>query len=254
LVSATLGATPAITQQNCLPVVSIDPVASQASVVEGSTGQHPTVSVQVTLTQPWPSDVTVKWATADGTTDPKATAKNNDYAAANGTVTFPANTNTPQTIVATVNGDVIPEFHETFLVKLSSPVNAGLDVSTQTVTIKNDDAPPLKLFPDAIREGRLRKFWVIARLPYYQSLNVTVTTSDGTAKAALGDYAPIAGTTIVIPANTRGRASATFIPVSVMAGAADGITEGDETFHVTLTSASPAINQDFLITIPANST
>jgi hypothetical protein len=100
----------------------------------------------------------------------------------------------------------------------------------------------------------LRKFYVVAKLPYYQAYTVTVTTADGTAKAALGDYAPINGLNIVIPADKKGRASAVIIPVSVMANAADGLTEGDETFHVILTSASPVIHQDFLVTIPANST
>jgi hypothetical protein len=250
LVSATLGATPAITQQNCVPVVSIDPVASQTSVVEGSTGQHPTVTLQVTISQPFPSDVTVHWATANGT----ATTSDSDYVAANGTVTFPANSISPQPVVVTVNGDAKPELNETFTVNLSNPVNAGIDLASQSVTIKNDEVPPLRLYPATIREGSLRKLWVFARLPYYQAITLTVATSDGTAKSALGDYAPITAMTIVIPANTRGRASATQIPISVMAGARDGVVEGAETFHVTLTSASPALTQDFIVTIPANST
>jgi hypothetical protein len=250
LVSATLAATPALTQQNCLPVVSIDPVASQTSVVEGATGQHPVVTLQVKLTQPWTSAVTVKWATADGT----ATTKDSDYVAASGTVTFPANSNSPQPIAVTVNGDAKLELNETFAVKLSNPVNAGIDLGSQSVTIENDETPPLKITPTIIREGSKGKFWVFVRVPYYQAITVTVTTSDGTAKAALGDYAPIAGLTIVIPANTRGRVSGEQIPIAVMAGAKDGLTEGAETFHVTVTSTSPLLTQDFLVTIPANHT
>jgi hypothetical protein len=253
LVSSTLAATPALTQLNCLPVVSIDPVASQTSVVEGSTGQHPTVTLQVTLTQPWSSNVTVDWTTADGTA-PSATTSDHDYVAAKGTLTFLANSNSPQTITVTVNGDAKPELNESFLVKLSNPVNAGINLATQSITIQNDDLGPLKIHPLMIREGSLAKFWVNARLPYYQPIALTVTTSDGTAKAALGDYAPISGITIVIPANTRGRASAVQIPVAVMAKAKDGVTEGAETFHITVTSTSPALTQDFLIVIPANST
>ena len=51
--------------------------------------------------------------------------------------------NAREPIVVTINGDTTNEFDETFLVNLSSPVNATLNDSQGVGTIVNDDAPLL---------------------------------------------------------------------------------------------------------------
>ena len=64
--------------------------------------------------------MTASYATANGT----ATA-GSDYVAGSGTVTFAPGVLT-QTVSITVNGDVLDEVDETFVVNLTSPVNATI--------------------------------------------------------------------------------------------------------------------------------
>lgn len=90
----------------------------------------------VTLSRAANVPVTVRYATAD------VTAKaGSDYAAASGTITFPAGS-TRQEVAVTVTGDATAESDETFTVALSQPVGATLATAKATGTITNDDAPP----------------------------------------------------------------------------------------------------------------
>ena len=93
-----------------------------------------TMTFSITLSAASSSSISVSYATKDGT----ATAGNNDYKSASGTVTFSAG-QTSQTVAVTVFGDVTPESDETFTVLLSSPVNATLARASGVGTILNDD-------------------------------------------------------------------------------------------------------------------
>jgi len=111
------------------PTISIGNV-SQA---EGNSGTT-TFNFQVTLSAPMAQNVTVNYATANGT----ATAPS-DYATAGGVVTFTSG-QTSQTIPISVVGDTNVEPNETFTVNLSAPsANATVSTGTGTGTIQNDD-------------------------------------------------------------------------------------------------------------------
>ena len=108
---------------------------ADATVTEGNSGTA-TASFTVTLSTQSASQVTVDWATSDGT----ATSPS-DYAADSGTVTF-APLDTSETIAVTVNGDTAVEPNETFSVALSNPTGATISNGTATGTLTNDDATP----------------------------------------------------------------------------------------------------------------
>ena len=107
------------------PSLSIQPVT-----VDESDG---TASFTVMLNVPSAEQVTVDYATADGT----ATA-GSDYTAANGTLTFAAG-ETSKSIVVTIAGDTVDEDDETFSVTLGNAVNASIGQAVAAGTIVDDD-------------------------------------------------------------------------------------------------------------------
>ncbi len=112
------------------PTLSIN----DATVTEGNTGTT-TAAFTVSLSQPAPAGgVTFDIATADGT----ATA-GSDYVAKTLTGQTIAAGATSYTFEVTINGDAVYEENETFLVKLSNPVNAVIADGEGTGTITNDD-------------------------------------------------------------------------------------------------------------------
>ncbi|HEY3052145.1 MAG TPA: Calx-beta domain-containing protein [Thermoanaerobaculia bacterium] len=121
-------ATATILNDDPQPKISINDV----SVLEGNSGTTPAVFT-VSLSNPSYQDITVQYATADGT----ATAPS-DYMATSGTLIIPAGS-TSRTITVLVNSDTTPELNETFTVNLSSPTNATISVATGHGTILNDD-------------------------------------------------------------------------------------------------------------------
>ena len=84
-----------------------------------------------------PRDVSVDWATADGTGDTAAIA-GEDYTAARGALIIPAG-ETTGTITVTVMDDDLHENDETLTVRLSGASDSGLVETSATGTIKNDD-------------------------------------------------------------------------------------------------------------------
>ena len=114
------------------PTVSLS--SSSESVDEGAG----TVSLTVSLSAASGEEVTVDYATADGTAE-SGTGK--DYTAASGTLTFAAG-DASKTISVSVTDDSIDEPDETFTVSLSSPSNATLgSTASSTVTITDNDMP-----------------------------------------------------------------------------------------------------------------
>jgi Calx-beta domain len=111
------------------PDVSIGDV----TVAEGNAGTS-NANFTVTLTPASASTVTVNYATANGT----ATAPG-DYQTTSGMVTF-APADTSETVSVPVVGDTAVEPNETFLVNLSTPVNAAIGDGQGQGTITNDDA------------------------------------------------------------------------------------------------------------------
>jgi hypothetical protein len=101
--------------------------------VEGNTGTT-AFTFQLLLSDPVGYDVTVSYATANGT----ATA-GSDYTARTGSVTFLAG-ETQKEVTVSVTGDGTAEVDETFALNLSAPI-LGVDGSLQAwASISNDDA------------------------------------------------------------------------------------------------------------------
>ncbi len=114
-----------------LPTIAVNDV----SVIETDAGTT-TAGLTVSLSAAAATDVTVVWATSDGT----ATA-GTDYATAGGTLTFtPGITSLPLSI--TVNGDTVSEPNETILVTLSNPIGATVGDANGVVTILDDEPDP----------------------------------------------------------------------------------------------------------------
>jgi hypothetical protein len=110
------------------PQISIDDVA----LTEGSSGTS-SADFVVTLNHPSALAITVQYSTGDGS----ATA-GSDYQSGSGTVTF-APRQITQTISVPVNGDVVPEISEDFVVNLSAPTNATILDAQGVGTIRDDD-------------------------------------------------------------------------------------------------------------------
>jgi hypothetical protein len=142
---------------DCETVIGVPKPAlavEDAAVAEGDAGTS-TLSFAVTLSQRTNAHVTVAYATTDGT----AVAPG-DYAAGRGTLRF-APGETRKTITVAVVGDTEFEFHETFTVVLSAPVNATLPKPSAAGTITNDDG---KTFRGRTSQGLPVSFEVAADL------------------------------------------------------------------------------------------
>jgi hypothetical protein len=169
--------------------------------------------------------VTVAYATANGT----ATA-GTDYAAASGTVAFPAGTAAAAVNVATI-GDAVDELDETFSLNLSSPGNATIGDGTGAGLIDDDDGPAISVSDPAVNEGNAgttpATFTLSLSAASVQSVTVGFATSDGTASAG-SDYAPASGTVTFTPGLTTRTVS-----VNVNG---DGVNEPDERFYLNLSN------------------
>ncbi len=150
------------------PATNIAP--ENAAVMEG-TGGTAVVNVPVRLAGPSGYEVRVNYATADVTaTSPE------DYTPASGTLVF-APGETVKTVPITIASDQLDEPHETFRVVLSAPANATLQQPTATVTIFNDDGPPITITGRVFTPGgtSLRNAVVTLILP--DASRRTATTS-----------------------------------------------------------------------------
>ena len=112
------------------PAISIGNVTS----TEGNSGTK-TYKFNVTLSQSASSNVTVHYATADGT----ATTGNSDFTSKSGTLTFTPG-QVSQTISITVKGDTTQEADEAFFINLSQATNATIADTQALGIIKNDDS------------------------------------------------------------------------------------------------------------------
>ena len=120
------------------------------SANEGHSGQTP-FNFSVILSAPTSQDVTVHYWTADQT----ATVANNDYTAANGTLTIPSG-QSGGTITVYVNGDTAIEPNEQFYVTLDTITGATFADNQAMGTIANDDPPSgFPAFPGAEGYGCL---------------------------------------------------------------------------------------------------
>ncbi|HEY6169127.1 MAG TPA: Ig-like domain-containing protein [Verrucomicrobiae bacterium] len=105
------------------------------SVTEGNSGTV-NAAFKVNLTAPPTENVTVTFATSNGTA-----LAGSDYRATNGTLAFTAGTVTQKVVTVAVIGDRLFELQESFSLQLGSPVNAVFVNSSGLCLIANDDSP-----------------------------------------------------------------------------------------------------------------
>jgi hypothetical protein len=205
------------------PRISINDV----TVAEGQTGmQQGTFTVR--LSNPYDVPVTVGYATANGT----ATAAG-DYLATSGTLTF-APGETGKTITVLVNGDRLPEPNETFVVNLSSAINAVI-ADNEAVGIIVDDEPRISISNVSMKEGNGKKtilftFTITLSVAYDQPVIMSFRTTDGTATTSDNDYVAKSGTLTFAPGET------TKTITIVVNG--DSKKEANETFYLDLFALS----------------
>ena len=182
----------------------------------------------VALSAPSGIEVSVSYATADGTA-----AAGGDYAAATGTLMF-APGEVSRTIAVSVIDDSLDEPDETFTLVLSDPRGATLGRGSALGTIRDDDEPPaLSIAGDTGSEdvGEL-VFSVTLMARALTEVTVNYATMDDTAIAG-DDYGPVEGTLTFAPGET-----ARTIRVAVVDDAVDEADE--ESFAVTLSGHSGA--------------
>jgi hypothetical protein len=204
-----------------------------ASVLEGQAGTTNALFT-VSLSTPSSQEVTVGFATSDGTAQSPQ-----DYTAVAGTVTFPVGVTTRQIAVPVV-GDTLNEPNETFTVTLSAPVNAAIADGTGTGTIvDNDSEPSLAINDITVTEtdaGTVAATFTVTLSPASgRVVTVDYTTANGAAVAP-ADYTAASGTLTFSPGQTA-------IQVSI-AVLGDVLDEPNETFLVNLTSATNATIAD----------
>ena len=200
------------------PTVSV----SDASAAEGDA-----VAFTVSLSEASSQQVTVEYATSDGT----ATG-GTDFTAQSGTLTFTAGETTKTVSVATTD-DSADEDDETLTLTLSSPANATLGDATATGTINDDDSLPAASVADAsAAEGDAVAFTVSLSEASSQQVTVEYATSDGTA-AAGEDYTATSGTL----AFQAGEVTKTIsVPTTE-----DTVDDGGETFTLALSNPSSGV-------------
>ena len=136
-----------ITNDDTAPTIAI----GDKSASEGDSGTTSfTFTVTLSGNSPAPgNNVTVNWATADGT----ATTADSDYTAGNGTLTFTNGGSLTQTVTVNVTGDTDREPYEDFYVNLSGAVNATISDPQGVGTIQNDDGNLLLVDPTSPTNG-----------------------------------------------------------------------------------------------------
>ena len=195
----------------------------------------------VTLTGTRTGNVTVVYATADGTA-----AAGDDYTTTSGNLTFGTSETTKTIRVPTLEDSDVEE-DETFRVTLSSPAGATIADGSATGTITDDDGddddggttatlPTLSIADAAtVEEGETAEFTVTLTGTPTGSVTVAYATSDVTADAG-DDYTTTSGT---LTFGTNETTKTIRVPTLE-----DSDVEEDETFTATLSSPAGATIAD----------
>ncbi len=214
-----------------LPSIAINDV----TVTEGHAGTA-IATFTVSLSAARNQAVTVNYTTADST----ATSSSDDYIPASGTVTFPANSATPQTITVQVKGDTFVELDEAFIVNLSTPSGATLADNQGIGTIQNDDSlstPVISINDISVTEGNagtsVATFNVTLSEAITQVVTLDYSTANDTAIAPT-DYSAILPSVLNFPPGTTTQT----ITVQIKG---ENLVEDNETFFVNLSNPSSGV-------------
>ena len=216
------------------PALSVDDV----TIDEGNAAPTAVATFTVTLNAASGRDVTVDYATANGTATAPA-----DYTATNGTLTFTPG-QTTKTVSVTVNGDQFDEANETYFLNLSNAVNATFTDAQGLGTITDDDPLPalsidnitvLEGDPASATESVPATFTVTLSPASGRAVSVAYATANNTATAP-GDYLAASGTLTFLAGETTKT-------ITVMVNG-DELNELNETYFVNLTSPTNATLAD----------
>src|SRR6185503_18355515 len=211
-----------------LSVGPIDMTIGNGFVTEGNSGQTQMIFT-VSLFKLAFQDVTVNYATADGT----ATAPD-DYTAVSGVLTIPAGSSQGK-IAVPINNDLMFEPNETLTLNLSNPQGATFVIKSQgTGNIKDNDPQPTITVNDIeLAEGNSGvtpfNFSISLSNPSYQPITVQYATADGTATAG-SDYQAANATFTFQPGQPFKN-----VPLSVNV-VSDTVIESKETFLLNLSN------------------
>ncbi len=208
------------------------PVLTVADIsVDESAGE---AMFTVSLSAPSGRDVTVMYATANGSAVAPA-----DFAAISGTLVLPAGT-TVQTVAVPIVDDSILELTETFKLNLSNANGATVGRSSAIGSIlDNEPKPTVSIADRASSEAVAMVFTISLSAPSSLPVTVQYTTVPGTAAAGV-DYRAATGT-VTISANTLSKTLSLRINN-------DTKDEFDETFEVVLSNPSGANPGDMTAT------
>jgi uncharacterized repeat protein (TIGR01451 family) len=203
-----------------------------------SEGTSP-MPLTVTLTNPVQSGVTLTVNSATGT----ATAA--DFTAISGAiVTFPPNSNTPQTVNVTIANDALDEDDEQYTLTLSNLTASGnvtlpTGSATAIATIQDDDALPVLSVANVSQaegnSGTTTMTFTVNLTPLSgRDVSFTRATADDTAvSTGSADFVALSAAPITIAAGQ------TSVPVVVTING-DAQFEGDERFFLNLSSVTNA--------------
>jgi hypothetical protein len=195
---------------------------SDASASEGDAGSVEAVFT-VSLSPAHPVDVAVDYAVTPLTADPS------DFTPASGTLVFPAGTTSLPVPVA-LQGDVLDEADETFLLTLSNAAGAALGDSQGIGTIVDDDPlPALSVAGATVTEGNAGHTIALVRVglsaPSGRPVKVAYAAAPGSA-ASGSDFLPASGSVVFPVGTTSGELA--------LAVVGDLRNESDESFTVNL--------------------
>ncbi|MCY4259071.1 MAG: hypothetical protein OXC91_02245, partial [Rhodobacteraceae bacterium] len=255
-----------ITVNRAVLSLTDDDVAPTLAITDASATEGAAITFTVNRSGATGAAATVKWNTADDSTEgANGATAGSDYTAVTTarTLTF-AIGDTEKTLTVATTQDAVHEGDETFLVQLSDPTGATITDAEGTGTITDDDAAPtaLTLTVDAdtgtqgtqtaiAENGGARTVRVTATLggattfATATTVGVTVGASSDSAREGT-DYETVADQTITIPA---GQASAhadfTLTPgQDVLAEGTETITLGGTAAGLTVTGTQISLTDD----------
>lgn len=196
------------------------------TITEGNSGTAD-ANFTVTLSTASAQDVYVNYTLEGGTA-----VVGTDFQNVSGRLKIPAG-QTSATISVPVNGDVLDEVDENFVLRLASPSNAVLQKAAGIGTIiDNDDEPTLTITDVTQAEGFISQNFVFnatLSAPSGKPISFRYTTADGTAISPR-DYNPATAVVNIAPGAT------TAIIYVLVTG--DNMHEPTEDFFVNLSQAT----------------
>ncbi len=240
-----------ITVNRAVLSLTDDDVAPTLAITDASATEGAAITFTVNRSGATGAAATVKWNTADDSTEgANGATAGSDYTAVTTarTLTF-AIGDTEKTLTVATTQDVVHEGDETFLVQLSDPTGATITDAEGTGTITDDDAAPtgitLAVSPISIDEddgatGVTVTATVDGATRFATEQTITVSVGGGTATSGT-DYTAVADFAIAIAAGAAtGTGTFTLTPNQ------DAVHEGDETIDVTGTAGTITVNRAVL--------